>query len=236
MRAIPVVLGVFLIVISFGLGCVDVDKQLIGPVDYRSEARFVNLAVPFGSVTLRVDDTQFGTAAVAATLPASGYTSVPSGRRIIYASYSAASDTVPLPIPTEWKGSVLIYAPDAATREYLWVGERYTFETPTIADNEVQIRVVNVCPDGGTLAVSATVTAAGVDTVLVSELPVTAATPYAALPSIAGGFPYVFYAYSATDTLVRALNLSSQLSAKKRYTAVIYDVQASVKTVLLTDD
>lgn len=205
-------------------GCVEIDSPNFSTKDYRSLVRFTNLAVGVGTATnIRIDSDTYGSVNFAEAGP---YKDIPSGQRYISISYGGVTDTMRKTFETDRKGTLFMVG-TASEREYLFLNERYVFESPGAADGAL-VRFFHASPDVGNVTVSTSV--AGRTEQLVTGLGHKKDTGYLKLSPL----NYTLSVISGADTLLR--NISYQFASNKRYTLVIYDLKSSIKQKRFEDD
>lgn len=211
--------------------CVDVNNTNISVVDYKTQANFVNLAIGLGTAEVRLDGQSIGSADFAGEIPGSSqYVAVSSGSRVLRIKYSggtAPADTVTFTFATDLKGRVFMNG-DVTARSYVFASERAIYQASGLSDT-VLLRTFHASPDVGNISIVAT--SGGKDSTIISGLAYAKGSGYFKFPATSS---YTFTVISGTDTLFK--NISFAVAAGKRYTAAIYDIRASIKQKLFTDD
>ncbi len=237
------------IVIFLGIGlllflasCVDTSVNPIpSSFDFKSQVNIVNLAegVSQAAVSLKSKDgstDNFGPVAFGAESPAGSFKEVSAGTKTIIFNHNNTTEKFQFSAETDKKMRVFVYGP-AGERDIYRHVERYIFQTKDAENNEhlypkdsAQVAFFNGSSDAVVAGLEAV--GGGVDTLLsfAKDTKMGMAAPYSQLK--AGS--YTFYVISAaSDTLT---SFSAKLESKKRYTAVVYDVIANIKTKVFTDD
>lgn len=141
-----------------GIGCLEMDKEVISAVDFNSEVRFVNLT-ELGTATVTLEDTiqkvswSFG---VLVSGEASSYKEINAGSRKLVANFSegnsTADTTMSLVFATDKKSSVFILG-DTSGTQFINAVERYIFDIPTTSDSAT-IRILNGLSEDYDISVS----------------------------------------------------------------------------------
>lgn len=224
-RSYLLVRSLFSTLIFLISGCVDIDNPNISVVDFRSEVRFMNLAVGVGAATeIRIDNVNYGRVNFEEAGP---YVDIPSGSRILRIAYDGVTDSLQKFFETDRKTTLFIVG-DSTAREHPSAIERYIFEAPGVADTAL-VRVFHGSPDVGGLSIAAEDTAGTIS--LTTDLRYRLATGYSKLSP---GSSYSFLIMEGSDTLFNSIEY--QFTSNKRYTIVIYDMKASIKQKLFEDD
>lgn len=254
---LSVIVGVSLL--AFIVGCVDTSVQPIPKsIDYRSQISVVNLTVGTGTATVNVygakpsvagdgslaDNIDYSSAILTGSLtlgsvaPAT-YQDVPAGAKAIIVTYtSAAKDTFKLTTDTDYKMRLFIVGDNSAGgRTLVKSAERTIFQAPgssggasLFPDGYGWVKFFNGSPDVGTVG-DVVVKGGKLDTTFAFNAGFAKGSDYLKLAS---GTAYTFTVRSdAKDTLT---TFSQTPASKGRYTTVIYDVKASLKNKVLTDD
>lgn len=221
---------VFILVFSLA-GCVDTGVQNIPEkTNFTSMLNIVNVAKDEGNAAVTFDGQSFGTISFGSDMPAGSYTQMPAGTRKMIVNFtSGKKDTILQPLPTDSKARIFILNVDSLTRNYTYLHERYTYEIAG-QDGKALVRFFHASPDAGDGKILMSVTGGVQDSVMVSTLVFGKSSP--GYFSLTAGSTYNFKLIFGTDTL----KVTPSLSAKKRYTHLVYDVKASLQQKLLTDD
>ncbi|MDI6767691.1 MAG: hypothetical protein QME52_12790 [Bacteroidota bacterium] len=225
------IVGLLLLILILSFtGCVDTGVQNIPEkINFTSMLNIVNTAKDEGNAVVTFDGQSFGTVAFGYDFPAGSYTQMPAGTRKMIVNFaSGKKDTIMQPLPTDSKARIFILKVDAATI-YAYLHERYTYEIAG-QDGKALVRFFHASPDAGDGKILMSVTGGVQDSVMVSTLVFGKSSP--GYFSLTAGSTYNFKLIFGTDTL----KVTPVLSAKKRYTHLVYDVKASLKQKLLTDD
>jgi len=226
----------------FLAGCVDTSVNPIpSSFNFKSQLNIVNLAegVAQADVSLRSKDgkvTNFGNVAFGAASNSGSYTEIAAGTKVLLFSHDNTTEQFQFSADTDRKIRVFVYGP-AGERDIYRHIERYIFQTKDAANNEhlypkdsAQVAFFNGSSDAEVSALEAV--SSSIDTVISfgNALGLGKAAPYAQLKADS----YTFYVIgSASDTLT---SFNMNLESKKRYTAVVYDVMANIKTKVFNDD
>ncbi len=257
---LSVIVGVSLL--AFIVGCVDTSVQPIPTsVNYRSQISVVDLTVGTGTATLNVyggvpDPDSLkknilsikydlstsllnGSLTLGAVAPTTSYQDVPAGAKLIVVSYSsAATDNFKLTTDTDYKMRLFIIGDNTAGgRTLVKSTERYIFQAPGTSSGDPLfpagygwVKFFNGSPDVGTVG-DVVVKGGKIDTTFAFSGDFGKGSGYLKLPS---GTAYSFTVRSdKQDTLA---TFSQTPASQHRYTTVIYDAKASLKTKVLTDD
>jgi len=226
------IVGLLLLILILSFtGCVDTGVQNIPEnINFTSMLNIVNTAKDEGNAVVTFDGQSFGTVAFGSDFPAGSYTQMPAGTRKMIVNFaSGKKDTIIQPLPTDSKARIFILKVDAVTRNYTYIHERYTYEIAG-QDGKALLRFFHASPDAGNGKILMSVTGGVQDSVLVSTLVFGKSSP--GYFSLTAGTTYNFKLIFGTDTL----KVTPALSAKRRYTHLVYDVKASLQQKLLTDD
>jgi len=225
---------VFVLAVSLSLtGCVDVNQPAVHTKNYTSPARFVNLAVN-SSLAVMVD----GGSAVTGIAygNTSAYIDLPSGSRLFRFSYSSVVDTLRQSLMSQYKYSIfVVYDPSTSVTSgtYVFLMERYTFESPYPADSSL-LRFVQLSPDTSATiknGVSVTFSYGSRDTSF-KKISFQGNTPYLRVPSNGVRFTVIG---SNGDTL-KSVSGDAGLSGLGRYSFVIYGPASSLQKKLFKED
>ena len=150
-----------IVVLLLGVGCIEIDKEVISTVDFSSEARFVNLS-RLGSATVQLEDVNISFGSLSAG-EASSYKEIDAGSRKLVVTFSEGNSTADITMSmvfaTEKKSSVFILGDTSGTK-FINAVEHYTFDAPpnlnanwTHSDSAI-VRVLNGLPDFEEITVS----------------------------------------------------------------------------------
>lgn len=216
-------------------GCVDTSvNPLPDKIEYSSQMKVVNLVSGADQATLTLNGQSLGSAALGSEVPGSGtdFLTVLSGSKTLISNFSSASiDTFKFAAATERKfrvflvGDVTDNSAVIMTQRYVWQTKDSQEGTALFPDGSGWIAFFNGSPD----AVLNSVTIDGTATTFTGGLAMGKGKGYIKLA--AGTHDFVLY-YNNNQTLTFTYNLAS----KGRYTAVVYDVAASIKNAVLVDD
>lgn len=216
-------------------GCVDTSINPIpDSIAYSSQMKVVNLVEGAGQATLTLNGQPLGTAAFGSEVPGSGtdFLTVPSGSKVLAASFtSAANNTYQFAATTDRKFRVFLVG-DATKNSAVIMTQRYVWQTKDsqegatlFPDGSGWVAFFNGSPD----AVLNSVNIDGTTTNFTGGLAMGQGKGYVKLA--AGSHNFVV-TYNNNQTLSFTYNVAS----KGRYTAIVYDVAASIKNAVLVDD
>ncbi len=228
-------------IVLYLTGCVDTSVQPIPDhFDFRSQVNIVNVAegVSQAEVSLVSKDgstVSFGNIAFGAESPAGSFTEVAAGSKTMIFKHSGGTEEFKITADTDRKIRYFVFGP-AGERDVFNFVQRYTFQTKGSPNSEkffpkdsCQIAFFNGSSDAtidGFIAV-----ASGIDTTV--AFPKTIGMGKGAAYSQIKAADYRFYVISGSDTLT---TFTAKLDQQKRYTAVIYDATANIKSKVFTDD
>lgn len=223
----------------FIAGCVDTSVQPIpSSIDYSSQIKVVNLLTNAGTATLTLNGQSLGTADLGSEIPGSqsGFLTIPSGNKILIASFQSTTDTFRFAATTDYKVRVFLVG-TATSNQLITHTQRYIWQTPGSASGSSlfpadtgQVLFFNGSPD----AVLNSVTFNdAIDTTTVDFDSPLALGNGSAYIKIKSGGPYTFDVLY-NDSLHTTFNYS--LMSKGRYTAAIYDAAANIKNAVFVDD
>jgi|MDSZ01.2.fsa_nt_gb hypothetical protein len=198
------------LVTFFFSGCIELDKTLIEPIDYKAEARFINLS-SLGSATVKLTDVGASFGSLGAG-EASTYEEIDAGSRTLEIQFSdsGVDTTLQMVFVTEKKGTVFMLGDTSSGLKLANVQERYTFGDPTKADT-VLVRVLNGSVAFADLSVSASGTSSSFS----------AAASYGSASSYSAVLPGEYaFDIAVSDSTVMTDTLT--LSGSARYTVAIY--------------
>lgn len=234
-------LVMILLSLCYFAGCVDTSVQTIpSSVNYQSQLKVVNLISGAGTATLSLNGQALGTAAFGDEVPgaSSDFLTVSSGSKTLAATFtSAANQSYQFAATTDYKMRIFLVG-TAASNELVATAQRYIWETKNSAGSANlypadtgHVAFFNGSPDAILNGVTAIETALN-DTIVISlggNLEMGDSRGYSKLK--AGNYSFdVKY----NDSLHAVFTKS--IVAKSRYSAVLYDVAASLKNIVLTDD
>lgn len=221
-------------------GCVDTSVQTIpGSISYQSQIKVVNLITGAGTATLSLNGQALGSADFGNEVPGatSDFLTITAGSKTLSASFaSAASKTYQFAATTDYRMRIFLVG-TAATNELIASSQRYIWQTKNSAGSSTlfpadtgQVAFFNASPDAKLNSVTAISTAS--DTVAITfsgGLETGKLNGYKKFKAGTYAFDVLY-----NDTL--HTTFTKDLTAKSRYTAVIYDAAASIKNSVLTDD
>jgi len=251
-----IILSGFTMLVLFFAGCVDTGVNNIPQsLDLRSEINIVNLTVGSGTATVKVygsiadpdalsqdslaskydvSKTQINTAIAFGN--ETGYKNLPAGSKMIIVNYSgiAKIDTFKLVANTNYKLRMFLFG-NSSGRSLVKSTERYLWQKPGSSEgaslfpaNKGFVKIVDASPDADDIV---SVDIMSSDTVTVAlGLSFKDIGSYIELKS---GTNYTFTLLSSSGTL-STFTLSP--SSKGRYTAIMYDAAATLKSKVFTDD
>jgi hypothetical protein len=205
----PGFIAIALFAFSFS-GCIELDKTLIEPVDYKAEARFVNLS-SLGSATVKLTDVGASFGSLGAG-EASSYEEIDAGSRTLEIQFSdsGVDTTLKMVFVTEKKGTVFMLGDTSSGLKLANIQERYTFGAPTKTDT-VLVRVLNGSVSFAELAVSAS----GASSSFSASVSYGSASSYSAV--LPGEYAFDI---AVSDSTVMTDTLT--FSGNARYTVAIY--------------
>lgn len=213
-------------------GCVDTSVNPIpDSIVYYSQMKVVNLVQGAGQATLSLNGESLGTAAFGGEAPGD-FLQVPSGSKTLAASFaSAPNNTYKFSATTDRKFRVFLVG-DAAKNSAVIMTQRYVWQTKDsqegaalFPDGYGWVAFFNGSPD----AVLNSVSIDGEKTTFTGGLAMGQGKGYVKLA--AGSHEFVVN-YDNNQTLTFTYNVAS----KGRYTAVVYNVAASIQDAVLVDD
>jgi len=234
------VLTISVFTVVFIAGCVDTSVQPIpNSIDYSSQIKVVNLVSGAGTATLTLNGQSLGSADFGSEVPGSqsNFLTVPAGSKTLSASFaSAANKDFQFAASTDYKLRVFLVG-TAAISDLATIYQRYIWQTPGSDNGKAlfpadtgQIVFFNGSPDA--ILNSVTIVTTTNDTTTIefdSPLEMGDGTSYLKLKS--GNYSFnVLYNDSLHTTF------DYDLVAKGRYTAAIYDTEASIKNAVFVDD
>ena len=198
------------------ISCADVPTNGPTPPDFRSEFRFVSAAADLGDVGVSVDGQSVGNVSFMGEIAHADY---PAGSRVVTLSNG---DELRVPMTFDERATVLILPLTAATREFIKLVERRTYQTA--ATSTARYRAVHASPDAG----FSTITVVGADTTISGSGIYRDFTEYASIP--AGDYAYTIIA-AAGDTVTGNVTL-----ANTRQTIVLVGSTGSLSILSLVDN
>lgn len=228
---------VFLTAIFFA-GCVDTSVNPIpSSINYSSQMKVVNLATGAGSATITLNGQSLGTVTFGGELPGSqaAFLTIPSGSKTLVASFdNSTSKSFRFSATTDYKFRAFLYGsttdPDGPS--LVVVNQRYIWQTKDSENgaklfpaDTAWVSVFNGSPDITINSISI----GGNDNEFDTPLELGKNSEY--LKSASGNYT-ITITYNGTETL----NFTADLSAKSRYTIVLYDTSANLKYAVLLDD
>ena len=219
------------------ISCVDVNKSVIGPVDYFSSAKFVNLAnVSGASMNVAVDGSSVATISYGG---ASAYHELSSGSRVFAFSYggSLRTDTLRQALTSELKYTVFsIYDAAAGDKSpsYVFVTERYTYEAPS-PTNAALVRFLNLSSDTSAAisgGLEATLSYGGKDSSF-SGIIFKTGTSYDTITT--SKFPVKFTVIDANGSTLLD-HVDSKIQSVGRYSIVVYGPGSNFQNKVLKED
>lgn len=234
-------LVVSICMIIFIAGCVDTSVQSIpSSVNYSSQIKIVNLVSGAGTATLSLNGQALGSVDFGKEIPgaASDFLTVSSGSKTISATFaSAAAKSYKFAATTDYRMRIFLFG-TAASNDLYSSSQRYIWQTKNSSGagdlfpaDTGQVAFFNGSPDAKLNSVTAIATP-GTDTVSISFGGGLETGKFDSYKKFKAGTYSFDVRYN--DTL--HVTFSQALSAKGRYTAVMYDVAASLKNSVLTDD
>jgi hypothetical protein len=169
---------------------------------------------------------------------ADAYRSIPAGTKAIIATYTgfpAEKDTFSLTTETDYKMRIYLVGDGTATGiEAQKAAERYIGQTPNSSQGASifpagfgWIRLINGSADDTVTTIK--IKGGSVDSTITATVLYKGGTKY---HQFAPG-TYTLSFWNGSDSLA---SVTKSLASKGRYTALIYDLKASLKTKVLTDD
>lgn len=232
-KKLLIVMGISLIM--FMAGCVDTSVQPIpSSITYYSQLNFVNLATVQGAATLTFDGQSLGSVAVGSSAP-SAFMQVVAGGKTLSANFAnGGTQTFNFTADTDYKIRIFLVG-DSTSASVVKSAERYIWQTPGSEEGKKLfpsdtgwVAFFDGSPDAVLNQVQ--VTGGSVDTTIdLSAL------------SMGQGMPYMkfkagTYQFDVTYNDSLSTTFSQALSSKGKYTAVIYDYAANLKSKVFTDD
>lgn len=228
--------------LAFIVGCVDTSVQPIpNSVDFRSQVSVVNLTTGSTNADVSMYSVDNPTTAVISTSiafgQASSYFDIPAGIKklgVKYTGFTPAKDTT-FQLTTESMYRMRIFLVGDGTGNGVGVqkaAQSYISSMDngsSIPVGSTEIRLFNGSPDAGSVT-SMKVKGGTVDTSIAVSAAYMAGTKYFQIS--AGTYNVTLVAGSDTLTTFS----TNQMSSQKRYTAFIYDLKASLKSNILSDD
>ncbi len=221
-----------LVVFMFS-SCVDTSGPVIpSSIDYSSEMKVVNLVIGSGNTALILSGQSLGSVNFGDEYPTGDFMKIPSGSKTLRATFSGGtSKNYQFAAPTEYKFRVFLIGNTSdteakvVTQRYIWQTKNSAEGSPLFPDNKGQIVVFNGSPD---IQIDAIIV--GSDTVAFSNpLGFGSSTSY--LKFNAGNYA-IKIIYNTNQTFT----VNQTLGSKNRYTLVLYDNAASLKSKVFTDD
>ncbi len=229
-------LAISVCTIVFIAGCVDLSVQPIpSSINYSSQIKVVNLVSDAGTVTLTLNSQSLGSADFGSEVPGpqSDFLTIPAGNKTLSASFaSAASNDFLFAATTDYKMRIYLIG-TAASNELVTNHQRYIWQTPGSDNGKAlfppdtgQVAFFNGSPD----AVITSVTVSNGETITVDG------------PSELGSMlPYIklksgLYTFDVLYNDTEHITFDYTVGAKGRYTAVIYDYAADIKSAVFIDD
>ncbi len=228
------IIAIGILTVIFIAGCVDTSVNPIpNSIDYQSQVKVVNLVSGAGQATLSLNGQSLGSAAFGSDAPSgTGFLQVPAGDKTLSATFtSAASKTYNFSLNTDYKYRVFLVG-DASSSNAVRMYQRYIWQTKDskegatlFPDGYGWVAVFNGSPD----AVLNSITIDGTTTTFTGGLAMGQAKGYIKLAAGSHNFEVN---YDNNKTFSFAYTVAS----KGRYTAVAFDVAASIQNAVLVDD
>lgn len=222
----------------FIAGCVDTSVNPIpSSINYSSQMKVVNLATGAGSASLSLSGQSLGSVTFGGELPGSqaAFLTIPSGSKTLVASFdNGSSKSFRFSATTDYKFRAFLVgsAADTTGPSLVIVNQRYVWQTkdsengkPLFPADTAWISVFNGSPD---ITINSIKIGAN-ENEFSTPLELGKNSTY--LKNVAGNVT-IDITYNDTETL----SFSYDLSAKSRYTIVLYDVSANLKYAVLLDD
>ena len=227
-------LAIGICTVVFIAGCVDTSVNPIpSSINYESQIKVVNLVSGAGQATLSLDGQSLGTVNFGSEIPGSGtaFLTIPSGSRTIAATFaSATGQTYKFAASTEYKYRVFLVGTDSSN-ELVSMRQRYIWQTKD-SENGAKlfpadtgwVAIFNGSPDAvlNEVSINGTSTSLG---------DLATGTGYKYIKLAAGN-----YTFDVTFDTDQHVTFDYTVASKGRYTAVIYDVAASIKNTVFIDD
>jgi len=249
--------------LAFIIGCVDTQVQVLpNSLDYRSQVSIVNLIPGGGTATINMyankpsittsstggdsivsNDIDYSTPIINAQLAlggVNGYMDIPAGGKAFIATYSgfpAAKDTFGLTTDTDYK--MRIYFVGDGTSSGIAVhkaAERYIGQKPGSSQGASifpagsgWIKLFNGSPDDTVTTIK--IKGGSIDSTITPSSPVVFSVGTQYHQFTAGTYTLSFW--NESDSLT---SVTQNIASRGRYTALIYDLKASLKSKVLTDD
>ncbi|MDT3695480.1 MAG: hypothetical protein ROY99_03745 [Ignavibacterium sp.] len=216
-------------------GCVDTSVNPIpDSIEYSSQIKVVNLVSGAGLASLILNGQSLGSADLGGEVPGSGngFLTITSGNKTLTANFASAnSNSYKFAATTERKFRVFLVGNDSSNSAVV-MNQRYVWQTKDSKEGEALfpdgfgwVAFFNGSPD----AVLNSVSIDGTETTFTGGLATGKAKGYIKLTAGSHSFNI-----SYNDTLNTTFDLN--VASKSRYTAVVYDVAASIKNAVLVDD
>ncbi|WP_148267615.1 DUF4397 domain-containing protein [Ignavibacterium album] len=206
-------------------------------INYSSQMKVVNLATGAGSASLTLNGQSLGSVTFGGELPGSqeAFLTIPSGSKSLVASFdNGSSKSFRFSATTDYKFRAFLVgsAADTTGPSLVIVNQRYIWQTkdsengkPLFPADTAWISVFNGSPD---ITVNSIKIGADVNEF---STPLELGKNSTYLKNAAGNVT-IEITYNNTEIL----SFSYDLSAKSRYTIVLYDVSANLKYAVLLDD
>jgi hypothetical protein len=228
-------LAIGICTVVFIAGCVDTSVNPIpNSIDYSSQMKVVNLVSGAGTATLTLNGQSLGAVPFGTEFPATGsaFATIPAGNKTLSATFaSAGPQTYKFAAATDYKFRLFLIG-DATSSEAYATYERYIFQTKDSPSGKALfpadtgwVAIVNGSPD----AVLNSVTINGTKTTFTGGLAKGDAYPYIKLA--AGD-----YTFDVTYNDTESTSFTYTVASQGRYTAVVWDVSASIKNAVFIDD
>jgi len=221
------------LVVFVFVSCVDTSGPVIpSSINYSSEMKVVNLVNGSGNTTLKLNGQSLGSVNFGDEYPAGDFLTVPSGSKSLQATFSGGvTKTYKFAAPTEYKFRVFLIGnttdteAKVLTQRYIWQTKNSAEGSPLFPEGKGQLLVFNGSPDATIKSIIV-----GTDTVeFATPLATGSSTPYLSFNSGSYSVKVIY-----NNTL--SVSFNQTLGSKNRYTLVLYDNAASLKSKVFTDD
>ncbi len=213
--------------------CVDTSGPVIpSSINYSSEMKVVNLVIGSGNSTLTLNGQTLGSVNFGDEYPTGDFLKVPSGSKTLRVTFGGgASKSYQFAAPTEYKFRVFLIGNTSdteakvITQRYVWQTKNSAEGSPLFPENKGQITLFNGSPDSE------------INALIVGSDTVSFSTP------VGFGSSTPYRAYNAGSYTIKVVyndslnySFSQNLGSRNRYTLVLYDNAASLKSKVFTDD